>query len=471
LEPRADAAKDREALPGEIEPLPPPENIPTANVVTLDHVAESAVRAYPGLEAALREMEIAQGRETAAWGEFDLKLKADGISNALGFYRNHRQSLKLEQATMPGGTVYGQYRNGDGDFPVWYGERETDEGGEFKVGLLASLLRDRAIDPRRAAIFVAQWRQREVEPAVRGLVLEIVFAGADAYWSWVAAKRSMDVQQELLRVTRDRNETYELRVQKMDLPRIELVQNQRLIVARRAKLIETERKVQQSAIKLSLYLRDGVGRPFVPPPQQAPAFPEPQPHTESENQEIGVALANRPELEEIGYQMRQVQVENQLAQNQTLPSLTAGVEAGKDVGASASSKRDKTPLELEAGLYFELPYQRRKAYGKMRETEAKLAQLSAKRRLVENKIVLQVQDAISGMRTAYDRVQQARENVRLARELESAERLRFDRGDSDLLRVAIQEGTALEAALTEIDALSDFFKSEAAFRAAIGRQE
>lgn len=155
-------------------------------------------------------------------------------------------------------------------------------------------------------------------------------------------------------------------------------------------------------------------------------------------------------------------------ENLLLPALNAAIDASKDVGDLASLKGDKTPFELEAGLYFDLPMQRRKGRGKILEAQGKLAQIAAKQRFTENKITTQVQDALSAMLTSYERVQQTRQGVVLARRLEVAERKRFDEQDSDLLRVAIQEAAAIEAAIAEIEALSDFFKAEAALRAALG---
>ncbi|MBM4000876.1 MAG: hypothetical protein FJ297_15280 [Planctomycetes bacterium] len=60
-------------------------------------------------------------------------------------------------------------------------------------------------------------------------------------------------------------------------------------------------------------------------------------------------------------------------------------------------------------------------------------------------------------------MERARENLRLARALEEAERKRFDAGDSDLLRVALQESAAIEAALLEIESVSDYFRAKAAY--------
>ena len=150
----------------------------------LREVIESVYASFPALEAARSEAEIAAGKETSALGEFDFKVKAESMSAPMGYYKNYRNQLKLEQGLFPGGNVFGQYRSGDGNFPVWYGERETNEGGEFKLGLISPLLRDRAIDQRRSDLFQATLRRQQVDPMVQSQLLEYTYFAADAYWSW-----------------------------------------------------------------------------------------------------------------------------------------------------------------------------------------------------------------------------------------------------------------------------------------------
>jgi outer membrane protein TolC len=458
------------SLPGEAARPPQPDGEEVRSVLPLRSVIESVYYSFPALEAAMREADIADGKRLAASGEFDLKVKAESMSLATGFYDNYRNLVKLEQALMPGGSVYGQYRIGDGSFPEYYRDRETNEGGEFKIGWQTPLMRNRAIDQRRADIFQATLRREQVDPFVQGLLLEFTYGAADAYWSWVAAGLSYDAQRDLLRVTEERNKQFEERVKQEDLAAIELVQNERLIASRQAKVVEAERKLQQAAIKLSLFFRDGQGRPVMPPPSMLPdAFPEPTAPDRTEfAAAVEAAVAQRPEIRELDLQRQQAEVDLSLGENMRLPSFDAVIQASKDVGAPASKKGDKTPFELEAGLMFELPLQRRKADGKIREASGKLSQLAAKREFTQNKIANQVQDAQSALATSFDRVALARRNVTLARRLEAAERQRFDAEDSDLLRVALQEAAEIEATLLEFDTLADYFKARAALRAAIG---
>jgi outer membrane protein TolC len=420
--------------------------------------------------AALQEEAIAQGKQLSARGAFDLKFAAESMNMPMGFYENYRHGVKLEQATVMGGTVYGQYRIGDGSFQPWYGERETNEGGEFKAGTMLPLLRNRNLDERRAEIMKADLQRAAIDPLVQGEMLAAMQVASGVYWSWVAAGQAYMVTRDLLNVAKDRSAAIGRQVELGNLPMTELQQNERLIASREAKLIEMERKLQATAIKLSLFLRDGAGRPIVPSPASLPSrFPALEaPDVSAIDATIDLALQQRPELRQISLERQSVNVDLRQGQNDLLPNLNAVVEASKDVGGATSSKGDKTPFELEAGLLFDVPLQRSKARGKIQAAQGKLTQLSLKQQFTSNKIVAEVQDAASAMRAAYERVERTRESVTLAKKLVAAEYRSFELGNSDVLRIAIQEAAELDAQLLEIEAIMDFFQAEADFRAAVG---
>ena len=158
------------------------------------------------------------------------------------------------------------------------------------------------------------------------------------------------------------------------------------------------------------------------------------------------------------------------ARNSLLPKVDAAIIASKDVGAITSSKGDKEPFELEAGLYGEMPLQRREGRGKMLATEGKLAQLTAKRQFVVDKVTAEVQDAYSGMRTAAERIARARQNVQLAQRTRELGQTAFTAGDIDLLMLNIYEQAVNDAELQLIEAQADFFIAQADYRAAIAER-
>lgn len=295
---------------------------------------------------------------------------------------------------------------------------------------------------------------------------------SQVYWKWVAAGQVVRTQEQLVELARARNENLIKRVAAGDLPKITEVDNGRFIAKRRARLTKAERKVQEAAIKLSLYFRNDAGQPVVASDERLPCdFPTAQPIAAATVEaDIAQALAARPELLELEFQRQQVEVELCYAQNQTLPKLDAFAVAGQDVGEPTSSKRDKSELELEMGLLAEVPLQRRAAYGKIKASQAKLGQIAAKRRFVEDKIRSQVQDAVSALDKAYERIEQARENLRLTEQSLRLGRLRFEEGDIDIIELNIYETSLADAELLLIEAEFDYFTALADYRAALAME-
>jgi outer membrane protein TolC len=465
-QPIPDALPSPETSGEELE-TPTPHMAPS--LLTLAEVVQSVETNYPLLAVALREYDIAAGKALAAFGQFDLSVQAYGIAQPLGFYENYRNGITLTQPTWRGGYLYSGYRIGDGDFPVWYGERETDEGGEFKVGLAAQLLQGRAIDKRRSEVWQTALARDAVAPNVQSQRLEFVRLAAQTYWTWVGAGLVLQLQRELLQLAEDRVMQIDERIRVGDLERVADITNRQLIATREAKVIEAERKLQAAAIKLSLFLRTPDGTPVVPEPDRLLGeFPSPAPPDETLlSRDIDLALAVRPELQELEVLRQQAGVELAQAENQLLPKIEARLETSKDVGARASAKGDKTPLELEAGLYGEVPLQRREAQGKVRAAQGKLAQLTAKQQYAADKIVAEVRDAHSALAAAAERIERAATYLDLARQSLEFGRASFEAGDIDVVVLNLYEQAVADAQLTLIAAQADFFYALADYRAAL----
>jgi len=452
--------------------LPAPASAPSPKPSTslqLQDIIDSVEISYPLLEAAFLSRSVAEGDLLSAQGEFDLKLNGGVTNGPLGFYETNRFGVGASQPLFLGGEVFGGYKIGRGNFQPWFKERQTNDGGEFRAGIAIPLGRNRQMDARRAAIFRATYGRDAIEPDIQTQVLSFVWEASYAYWRWVAVGGNYQIARSLLEIAQLRNDGLEKRVDLGDLPRIELTDNQRLIVSRQAALIDARRKLQQSAIQLSLFLRTPDGLPIIPTESQLPAaFPE-APLVESEKMEgdIQLAMLNRPELVSLELLRMQLGVDLAQARNLYLPAVDAVLLASQDVGAAASPERDKSPFELEASLQLSVPVQRRKARGKIQSTEGKLRQLSAKIGFTQDKITTEIQQVYAALLAAYDRIDKAKESLRLTRTMEQAERRKFDLGDSNLLLVNLREQATADTAQSVLQAMLDYYLAQADYQASM----
>jgi outer membrane protein TolC len=438
------------------------------DVVAFEEVLASVYSSYPLLQAALFNRNIALGQQIGASGAFDTKLKGASENGPQGFYENYRQNLGVVQPTYWGGEVFAGYRIGRGDFQPWYLERQTNDAGEFKAGVQVPLARNRNIDARRAELWKAGVERSMAEPDIQAQLIGYVQDASYGYWDWVAAGEYHQIAKRVLVLAEERTSRIEAQVNQGFVDPPELTDNLRLVAIRKAKAADTRRKMEQTAAKLSVYLRDGSGRPLVPVEEELPGFPDPSPVDDLQlDRDIQTALSSRPELRMLDLLRQQTQIDYREATNQLQPELNAVLWGSQDIGEPTSSKRDKSPYESEASVFLDVPMQRRKARGKMTELQAKLAQLSAKRRITADKISVDVQMAHAALKSAWDQVVSSQESLEHAEDLAARERTNQEKGLSDLLKVTLREQYAVESAEKYVDALKLYFESRADYRAAM----
>lgn len=461
-------------------PPPPVEGVPILGSaveqepqgeLTLDDLLTSVEVNFPLILAAFEEIEIARGELLAARGGFDTRLEAKGAIEPEGYYENERFDVWIEQPTTLWGTTFlGGYRIGTGDFAVYDGKYETNEGGEYRAGVSIPLLQGGRIDPRRVELWRSRLQVERAEPIVLQKRLEATRKAASAYWGWVAAGAKRAIAQRQLELARNRQSQIELAIAEGELAEINGIDNRRLIVERESNRVSAERLLQQAAILLSLYWRDAEGRPLVPDPARLPpAFPEPRPPSATlvpDGEQV--ALSRRPEVRSLELQLEALQYDLDLARNRMLPKLDLGVFASQDVGSAVDTPDNKGPFELEALLRFSMPLQRREPAGDRRSLEGKIRKLRRETSFARDLVVTDVQDAESALTQSWERLAQARENETLAVRLEEAERLQLEAGQSDLFRVNLREQQTAAAAAAVVDVLAEHFKALADYRAVLG---
>ncbi len=472
-------------------PLPaPPAATPEANRTTarpgdatgplaLDEVLSSVDAAFPLLYAVEQERVVAAGQRVAAEGGFDPVLRARGADQA-GTFASTRFDAGIEQATPFGGvSAFAGWRFGSGNFPIYYGDRKTGDGGEYRAGLNVPLLQNRDIDPRRARLRAAQIGERLADLVVRRARLDYHRAAAQAYWGWQSAGAQYRVAGDLLRLARERQALLDERFKEKLVSESVPVLNRRLAAGREEALFAAERVLQQAALRLSLYLRDARGDPVVPRAEWLlPGFAGlavPRPDAELVGRDVAAALARRPELVRFQLEKERRAVELQLATNQLAPALNAYAQVAQDAGAAKKTFTGTGPFDTdrtsaEFGATFEMPLPFRNARGLSAVARAQLAQLLAQERYARDEITSQVQDAVSELVQAHRRVEKAREELGHAVRVLELETESFKGRQTSLVDLNLQEIAAAEARAKVVVVLGTYFAAVANYRAALGAE-
>ncbi len=425
------------------------ESVPDDRPLNIEEVLSASETHFPLILDALAKRRGANADLLAAEGGFDLVFDASGFSRLNGFWDG---SVVRGNATQPlrtmGGELYTGYRLSDGFFPIYEDENFTNTGGELKVGVLFSLLRDRDIDDRRFRIGDARLALRQAELDVLLTKIGVQQKALVAYWRWVTAGRRLAVYNDLLRIALDREDGLQRQVERGALARIFLVENQQNIIRRKTFATTAERDFLNAANALSFYYRDQSGRPVVPMPGRLPPAP-PLGNLEdlsvSNLDAAAQALSRRPELQILQTAIERAQKRIELASNDLKPRVDFGFEVATPFGAVAEGGESRDSTASIVGFKFEVPLQNRSARGKLLGEEAKVQSLRQETRFAMEQIEVEVENILIDLNVAQQLLSLAEAEVEQAETLKVAEQQRFASGASDFFLVNIREETAANA--------------------------
>ncbi|MEO0326174.1 MAG: TolC family protein [Myxococcota bacterium] len=449
--------------------------------LTLGEVLASTDAHHPVIESAVARVEAAEGALFGARGAFDPTLSLDVTSNALaGYYSdNVRGSVMLEQTTPYWGTkVFAGYRLTRGELPVYYEFDRTLNGGELFAGARVPILRDGAIDYRRAGREQAENGQRQAEAERDAKLLALRQKATEAYGKWVAAAYELAVVEQILQLTEFRQGAVDERVGAGALAPIVQLEARRQVLSWRTKRVEAQRKFQEAALLLGLYLRADDGTPAPPSRGRAPTTLADLARARPDlAQGLDRAVAIRPELAALEQQLASYRVSARLARNQRLPRLDASFYVRHDLGETVpgepQDEEDKLietlgPTELFFGLNVEVPIPNRARRGRADQYEALVRYLEAELQWLREQVRAEVRRAHVALELTEQRYALATESVDVLQQLTAGERTRFDSGATTLLVVNLREVSLTSARSTRAKAWADWLAAQAAWDALLG---
>ena len=420
-----------------------------AEPLTLSEVLASSRRHAPQVLEAVARTRSAQGRALTAEGAFDTIVSGEVRAKGGGPYDGRFIETGLSRPlTDWGGTLYSGYRVSGGDFAPYDGGYATDPLGEFKVGALFSLLRDRAIDERRFNRANAKLDVRVAELERLLVAVGVQRRALSVYNVWVAAGLRLNVYRDLLSLAQTRQAALQRQVDLGARPQILLTENEQAILRRQTLVTRGEQELANAATNLSFFLRDDEGRPIRPSADRLlGAF-------------VGVSLdvstavlqSGRPDLGVLDARIAQAGRRLDLERNGLLPRLDLRVEASQDMGGDLPGMLSPRNTEVMVGLRFSVPLQQRAATGRIAAAEAEIEAVRRRRRTLEDQIGVDLQRFANDVRATAELQRLAEEERARASTMAQAERRRFESGASDFFLVNLREEAAADADVRRIDA-------------------
>ncbi|NOS77149.1 MAG: TolC family protein [Nitrospira sp.] len=436
--------------------------------LSMDEIHAWIDRSHPLLKGAGTEKVMARGRMLKALGAFEPVLINDTeIERFVSKDKFGTQSVgfndTLIEARNPMGFRYSagvRQAIGDAKIPdlsFGNGNQQVLLGGFFPLlkGLMvnpenAELQRSELADPR-ADIRIAQTRQ------------DLFLAAATQFWDWVAAVRYVEVQRKALKVAEDRFKQVEGRAKAGAVAPLDVVEANQEVQRRREVSIAAQRQVEQEQFKLSMFLWEN-NVPSLPSLDRVPDFPAQMlsPTPDAVKAHKVQAKAERPEIREIGIEAKMNDIDLELAKNNLLPSLDA------EAAPARAPEKFVLGLGYRFGLELRIPILQRRSRGEVLEAQGKADRFVMVQKFREQQVVVDVDNALSAIERAKERMEAAVQSLRLAKTLEEGERFRFGLGATSVLFVNLRERNSVDSEAQVIRAKADYQKAQALYQWAIG---
>lgn len=433
--------------------------------LTLEEVFNWVDRAHPLLKGSGTEKIVARGKLLRALGAFEPTLVNDyelerlvkgGVTKNVGFNDSF-----LDLRHPSGVKAIGGFRTGLGDIQV--ADLAINGTNQPIMGLFIPLLKGLMVNPESAELKRSELADPRADVQVAQARQDLFLGAASQYWDWVAAVKLADVQKRALQVAEDRLKQVEPRARAGAAAPLEVVEANQEVQRRKEIMIAAMRTVEQDQFKLSMFLWEK-DSPATPPVERAPEFPRPgePPSTEAIQADKLQARSVRPEVREVVIEAKLNHIDLELAKNNLLPSLNAEAEPSRKPGEFVLG------LGYRFGIEMRFPFLQRRARGEVLEAQGRADRFILVQKFREQQVVVDVENALSAIQRAKERIVTALEALRMARTLEEGERFRFSLGATSVLFVNLRERNAVDAEGQWVRAQADYQKALAFYQWAIG---
>lgn len=323
------------------------------------------------------------------------------------------------------------------------------------------LLRNFGIDLNRSRIRVSTNNREISKTQLEDRTAKMVTGLQQLYWNLYLSQQVLEVKKGSLQLARDLMKRNEALVEVGKLPAIEILRAKTGVASREEAVIVADKAVRD----LEDLLKERLNAPLHDRSvvlMDKPILKEFQKREVSDY--LGIALSKRPECEQARMQLENLKIAHAAAKNAMLPLFD--VQASYGINAT-SPHYSGSVHDLDAGgdyswlvgFKMEIPLGNRWAKNNYEKSSLELKKAETALASLENKIELEIKEAIRQIETNQQRITATREARRLSETSLQAEEERMTLGMStsvDVLRVQ-EELAAAQAGETK--ALIDYINS------------
>ena len=436
-----------------------------ADTLRLKQFLQSILLAHPVLQSAAFERNIADAELQSALGGFDpvlrsqYELKYEGWQATPDRINHFSAGIEMPLNTLFGPKISAGFDRGIGS--SINSEDRTSLAGQGVVGISLPLWSGVATDRRRTNFGKAQLRPLLADANQRFEQNNLLRAAGLQYWHWAEASEQLRVTEDVLALALQRAAYIAARARRGEVAALDSVEALQEVERRRGENFRARRILEQANIDASVYLwtETGIPRALTQSPQSLPALPN------VDSLQIRIdrerAMTMRPELQRLDFTQQSTSLDINLARESQKPLIEAKTQWLYYPGSSNNDN-------LKVGFDFMMPLFFRTASAQTELLTISLERTRLQTAQTSRFINAEIDNAISALQRAAERLDAADKETRFAVQMEEGERKRFLAGETSLLIVNLRERAAAEARTRMISARADYLRAWVLYLWSIG---
>ncbi|WP_373056505.1 TolC family protein [Zunongwangia sp. H14] len=395
-----------------------------------------------------------------ARGAFDPKIEADFSEKefkATEYYQLFNSAFKIPtyyglEFNAKYEENYGKYLNPQNTVP--------DEG-LYSAGVSLDVTNGIFLSERMAALKQAKLYRQQSQVKKDLLAAEVLYEASTAYFNWFAAYEALSLYQTFLGNAQFRLESVKTEFQAGDKPAVDTLEAKITYEKRQLELQQAQLDFYKASLKISNYLW---AQDNIPLEITSEVIPNKELFEEVnemwlENELTAIEnFQDNPKIKYLEYEVGMQEVERRLSANKLLPNLELNYNF---LSSEPEEWQGINTADYKFGFNFSLPLFLRKERSALQLAKIEVENLKYELINTNQKILNQlrsIQNEITSFRQQRFQMSGLVTNYET---LVSAERRKFELGDSSLFLVNNRENSLINARLKEIEIIMKYLKSQA----------
>jgi outer membrane protein TolC len=435
------------------------------DTLSLKQFFQNILATHPALQSAAFERRIAEAEIQSSLGGFDpvlrsqYDIKYEGWQNTPDRINHFFTSIEMPLNMLFGPKIMAGFDRGIGS--SINPEERTPLGGQAILGVSLPLWSGVNTDRRRTSLGKAQLRPLLSDANQRFEQNNLLRAAGLQYWHWAEADGQLHIAENVFTIAVQRAAFIAARARRGEIAPLDSIEAMQEVERRRGDMFRARRVLEQANIDASVFFwrETGIPRALGQAPQSLSELPTLD--SLQARADRNRAMVSRPEMQRLDVNQQTTSLDINLARESQKPFIEAKTQWLYYPGSSNNDN-------IKVGLDFSMPLFFRTATAQTELLTISLERTRLQIIQASRFINAEIDNAVSALQRAAERLDAAEKEVRFALQMEDGERKRFLAGETSLLIVNLRERAAAEARTRTISARADYLRAWVLYNWAIG---